>query len=960
MFFYAKFCYFNRFIQAKMPSEDDSEYYACVERHMTHVCSNAVNGCLDKEGNCKRGYRRREVMATTTLDENGYPIYRRPNRADLKVVPHNREVLLDWDGHINVEYAGTSYTVLYLYKYLFKGNRKVKATFQELSESQKVDEFFMYLRGRYICSMESTWKFFHFQTYPATKPSVSKITVKLPSHVDNLLNDGMTCDMGIYFARPLVFAEYKYTEFFKHFAYSRKLPARFRNSVMWDLISITSANSGTFDFQNFCIDISAKFPFLHGSGKRLYLFSRDSTKAKSIVRMNWVFPSAGEIFYLRILLFNLPAMSFQDYRTVNNIEFKTFQLAAVARNLVDDDREAYLAFQNVILMSTPAELRSLLVLLTVEGYPTLSIIEDEEMFRTMYDDYLHLDNECIGNIGLAKNKCLLDLKRRFDMHGEDIMEACGFPLPIASADMTELDRIRLKYEPTAQKQLLDQYLRNSPNTDEQEVAFEEVKRALEENRGCFIFIQGSAGTGKSTFARKLTALARSMGKVALGCAATALAAQVYGEDEEFTTAHDLFGIPVIEDNEDIDHEADIVSNYVKQIKKLAVLLEASLVVWDEILSNHKHCLATAFSVCEYFRNKVVILMGDWRQCPPVVRNGDMYEIVHASMKYSRYWSRFRVFKFTKNLRLVAAASDSSSSAVAAQFVEQQKEYLEMLNIIGEGEDPAELQQSSVAEVYGENVQTDGSRIVALPSLNATSDMKEMLTWLFPEGFNPDLMHTKAILAATNTVVDEWNTVIQNLNSNIAYELCSIDKVKDIDDPHGILQRMISESVLERFQRPGVPNHRLVLKKDDICMVMRNLNKREGIAKNTRVKIVHISLYIIRVCTLHPTNPKYYNIPRIRFTVTLPYGRSIKMERRQFPLRLAYSMTYNKSQGQEFDKVCVDIRKHPFTHGHLYVALSRIRIASNLRLFTNPQSNSNTDEFPEPPIVTNVVYKQLSI
>ena len=118
------FSILHRFIQAKMPSEDDSEYYACVERHMTHVCSNAVNGCLDKDGNCKRGYRRREVMATTTLDENGYPIYRRPNRADLKVVPHNREVLLDWDGHINVEYAGTSYTVLYLYKYLFKGNKK--------------------------------------------------------------------------------------------------------------------------------------------------------------------------------------------------------------------------------------------------------------------------------------------------------------------------------------------------------------------------------------------------------------------------------------------------------------------------------------------------------------------------------------------------------------------------------------------------------------------------------------------------------------------------------------------------------------------------------------------------------------------------------------------------------------------------------------------------------------------
>jgi RecG-like helicase len=126
------------------------------------------------------------------------------------------------------------------------------------------------------------------------------------------------------------------------------------------------------------------------------------------------------------------------------------------------------------------------------------------------------------------------------------MEACGFPLPIASAEMTELERIRLKYEPAAQKILLDQYLQDSPNTDEQATVFEEIKHALLHNEGLLLFIQGSAGTGKTTFfARKLTALTRSMGKVALGCTATALAAQVYGEAEEFTTAHDLFGIPVI-------------------------------------------------------------------------------------------------------------------------------------------------------------------------------------------------------------------------------------------------------------------------------------------------------------------------------------------------------------------------------------------------------------------------------
>src|SRR5690606_8763146 len=52
--------------------------------------------------------------------------------------------------------------------------------------------------------------------------------------------------------------------------------------------------------------------------------------------------------------------------------------------------------------------------------------------------------------------------------------------------------------------------------------------------------------------------------------------------------------------------------------------------------------------------------------------------------------------------------------------------------------------------------------------------------------------------------------------------------------------------------------------------------------------------------------------------------SFEVMRTQFPLRLAYCMTYNKSQGQELQAVLVDLRNPPFTHGHLYVALSRVR------------------------------------
>jgi hypothetical protein len=43
-----------------------------------------------------------------------------------------------------------------------------------------------------------------------------------------------------------------------------------------------------------------------------------------------------------------------------------------------------------------------------------------------------------------------------------------------------------------------------------------------------------------------------MNKIIKGCAATGLAAQVYG-DLDFDTAHSLFNIPVIEDEEEFDH-----------------------------------------------------------------------------------------------------------------------------------------------------------------------------------------------------------------------------------------------------------------------------------------------------------------------------------------------------------------------------------------------------------------------
>jgi hypothetical protein len=51
-------------------------------------------------------------------------------------------------------------------------------------------------------------------------------------------------------------------------------------------------------------------------------------------------------------------------------------------------------------------------------------------------------------------------------------------------------------------------------------------------------------------------------------------------------------------------------------------------------------------ISENFQNMVLVIMGDWQRCPPVVRTGDMEEIVTASMMNSRYWNDFEVVHFT--------------------------------------------------------------------------------------------------------------------------------------------------------------------------------------------------------------------------------------------------------------------------------------------------------------------------
>ena len=157
--------FINQYICAQLPiidndsTNDDKRYEMYIRKHMMHNCAVAINGCKKSvDSLCRRGYET-TIIGFTQFDNKGYPVYARSRNEDLRVVPHNRLILLDWDGHANVEYSGGVRCIMYLYKYLFKGQKK--SSFQLINEesTSPTDEISIYLKGRFLCSMDAMWRF---------------------------------------------------------------------------------------------------------------------------------------------------------------------------------------------------------------------------------------------------------------------------------------------------------------------------------------------------------------------------------------------------------------------------------------------------------------------------------------------------------------------------------------------------------------------------------------------------------------------------------------------------------------------------------------------------------------------------------------------------------------------------------------------------------------------------------
>ena len=786
-------------------SSEDIHYVDLVTKFQQHKCysNKKPGGCQAPDGSCSRHYDKVVPTLKTSFDISGFPIYARPEEKDFKTVPHNRLILLDWEAHLNVEFSGKTYTVVYQYSYLFKGRQQERH--ELLTRNPDVspdDEITLYLRARMLCAFDAMWRVLGYQTYPATEPSVSLIKAKLPSQILLLANDHKLCDLAVYFSRADSLHSLTYTTFFSRYEYDSKYPNRIRNTIHNQFIP--EPDQFNPDIHSVYLDTQATQTASSRYRERpIYVYER-ANFSDQIVRMGMVYVTAGEIWYLRLLLLNEPAFSFEDLKTVHGIQYDTFQAAAIAHGYVHDRNEAKICYIQAWPTSTPPERRRMLVILAMNGYPALDIFNDPDLYPTFCEDYAQRYPRDMLRIRQA---VLTDIAERFNRNDSDHTK---YGFDSVSNSLSELQRVQATHDATQYTALLHDMIISSPNTEEQAPIFELICAAIDNGETRKILIQGIAGSGKTTFAKKIVAFVRSRGKIVLGCSSTNLAAAIF---DDFDTAHSLFCYPVKEDEDEDDSER--VCNYDTKPGRRELLEAANVIIYDECANNDRMILEAALNSLNNFQDKVLIMFCDWRQIPPVIPDGTKEDIIAHHLFSSHWFSIFEVYQFSINLRLRGLHVNSTLlNETDQEHLQRQHNYSLLCNDLGNFEYDSN-QLDIISDI------ADNHDILALRGVQIIIEEEEALAWLYGNTFDPDNIHSQTILATTNTLVDQWNTRVQQLNcDHPIHNLKSKDEFLDIDDPYGYLEEMLSEEVLNKFNSEGIPPHELHLKVNDVCMLTR--------------------------------------------------------------------------------------------------------------------------------------------
>ena len=129
-------------------------------------------------------------------------------------------------------------------------------------------------------------------------------------------------------------------------------------------------------------------------------------------------------------------------------------------------------------------------------------------------------------------------------------------------------------------------------------------------------------------------------------------------------------------------------------------------------------------------------------------------------------------------------------------------------------------------------------------------------------------------------------------------LTSVDTVGDLDS-----QTIFQTEYLNSLNLSGLPKHELKLKKNTVVILLRNMDIKAGHCNGTRYLVKEIGRYRLLLEKLNQTEGDKTTtllLPRI----PMRYGGKqfpFELKRLQFPIKIAFALTINRSQGQSVSK-----------------------------------------------------------
>ena len=405
----------------------------------------------------------------------------------------------------------------------------------------------------------------------------------------------------------------------------------------------------------------------------------------------------------------------------------------------------------------------------------------------------------------------------------------------------------------------------------------ELARRFVERTATSVFLTGKAGTGKTTFLRELRA--RSPKRMIV-LAPTGVAAINAGG----VTIHSFFQLafaPYVPESErgiapDRPREAVRFSR-----QKIAIIKSIDLLVIDEISMVRADVLDAVSDVLRRFRDRrkpfggvQLLLIGDVQQLAPVVRDEE--------------WALLRTFYDSPFFFDSKALKQTDYVGIELQRVYRQSDgrFVELLNRVRDG--------------------------------RVDRNVLDELNRRYVPGFRPGDDEGYITLTSHNHTADAINE----------------RRLAELDAPSHTFEAEI-EGAFPEYLYPTHPS--LTLRKGAQVMFVKNdpspekryYNGRIGAVTaldENRVEVLPRGESIpIAVEPAEWTNAKYVIDPDSKEISERIEGRFV-----QYPLRTAWAITIHKSQGLTFDRAVIDAAAS-FSHGQVYVALSRCRSLDGLVL-----------------------------